>query len=304
MRSIRPGSTTRTISSSPPRTSSSRSPTDRCSSSTPTGRHRPRADGPRRDAVSSRAEDREGAGADLQRRRRRSTRGSTRRSCAMNPLDFDRSIREPARGAAGRRARSQARATESSARSRRSRSRSISAISSRDAVVAAAGARRFPGRNPHAALRHADLRASAPEAEDISLFDRRRHRNIAVYPSKREAGGARPLLQRGRPRAATTCSTTTSTSTRAPDRQWIDGRATLRLKVAAASARAADAAPRRLARRAVDRQRQFGRLFSLRVKNQNTILVNLPALQPRDKELTLTSRTAAGSSRRRRIARR
>ncbi len=42
---------------------------------------------------------------------------------------------------------------------------------------------------------------SASEAEDISFFERRRKRNIAVYASKDKLAVARPLLQRRRPGA-------------------------------------------------------------------------------------------------------
>ena len=92
-------------------------------------------------------------------------------------------------------------------------------------VVAAAGRRRFRRRGPDAPVRHAHLRAVGDEAEDISLFDRKRHRNIAVYASKREAGAARPASTTKTISSTTTSSTTTSTSRSTPDRQWIDGRA-------------------------------------------------------------------------------
>ena len=40
---------------------------------------------------------------------------------------------------------------------------------------------------------------SASEPEDISLFERRRHKNIAIYASKEKLRDTWPLLQRGRP---------------------------------------------------------------------------------------------------------
>jgi hypothetical protein len=128
---------------------------------------------------------------------------------------------------------------------------------------------------------------SSNEAEDITLFDRKRHHNIALYASQAR------LALRGRfyneddlveydvlhydlDIAVT------------PDRQWIDGRATLHVKVRAV---ALGALTLRLANALTVQSvvtREYGRLFYIRVKNQNTLVVNLPTAVPRDAELTLT----------------
>ena len=128
---------------------------------------------------------------------------------------------------------------------------------------------------------------SASEAEDISFFERRRHRNIAVYASKSK------LASRGRfynedDLAAFDVVDYDIDVTSVPERQWIDGRAVMRLKVRAPSLgqltiRLADS----LVVRSVFSD-QFGRLFSLRVMNQNAILVNLPATVLQDTEMTVT----------------
>src|SRR5262249_59077510 len=73
-----------------------------------------------------------------------------------------------------------------------------------------------------------------------------------------------------------------------PERQWIDGHAVMRLRVRAPSLgqltiRLADS----LTVRSVTSD-QFGRLFSLRVMNQNAVLVNLPATVLQDTEMTVT----------------
>ncbi|MQA29768.1 MAG: hypothetical protein GEU82_08010 [Luteitalea sp.] len=128
---------------------------------------------------------------------------------------------------------------------------------------------------------------SLAESEDVSLFDRRRKRNISVYPSKEK------LATRGRfynedELTAYDVQSYEIEVTAIPDRQWIDGRAKLRLKVKAA---ALGQLTVRLADSLVVRSvvsAQFGRLFSLRVTNQNTILVNLPAMLMQGTELTLT----------------
>ena len=73
-----------------------------------------------------------------------------------------------------------------------------------------------------------------------------------------------------------------------PDRQWIDGRAHIRLKVRSfvlgtLTFRLADP----LVVQSIVSY-QFGRLFGIRVKNQNTLVVNLPTPLGKDSELTLT----------------
>ena len=73
-----------------------------------------------------------------------------------------------------------------------------------------------------------------------------------------------------------------------PERLWIDGRVRMRLKVRAA---VLGALTLRLADAFVVQSivsYEHGRLFGIRVKNQNTLVVNLPALMPRDSEITLT----------------
>jgi hypothetical protein len=128
---------------------------------------------------------------------------------------------------------------------------------------------------------------SGTEAEDITLFDRKRHKNIALYASKEK------LATRGRfyseddsvdydvldydiEVAAT------------PERQWLDGRARMRLRVRKAGL---SAITLRLADSLVVQSvvsDEFGRLLGLRVKNQNALVVNLPATVTRGAELTLT----------------
>jgi hypothetical protein len=128
---------------------------------------------------------------------------------------------------------------------------------------------------------------SGAEAEDITLFDRKRHRNIALYPSKDKQArrGATyneddlvdyDILDYDIEAAVT------------PDRHWIEGRARIRLKVRAyilgtLTLRLADP----LVVQSIVSY-EYGRLFGMRVKNQNTLVVNLPTALSRDAVMTLT----------------
>jgi hypothetical protein len=128
---------------------------------------------------------------------------------------------------------------------------------------------------------------SKTEAEDITLFDRIRHRNIAVYSSEDT------LARRGRfyneddlrDYDVTDYKIDLSLS---PSRRWIDGVATVALRVTSqtitsVSLRLADA----LVVRSVTSDR-FGRLFAFRVNNQNLVAINLPAPIGQDGTLKLT----------------
>ena len=128
---------------------------------------------------------------------------------------------------------------------------------------------------------------SASEPEDISVFERRRKRNIAMYASKEK------LATRGRfynedDLAPFDVLDYDLDVTALPDRQWVEGRARMRIRVRAPSLgqltiRLADT----LVVRSVVSDK-FGRMFNLRVSNQNTILVNLPTILAENAELTLT----------------
>jgi peptidase M1-like protein len=124
-------------------------------------------------------------------------------------------------------------------------------------------------------------------AEDISFFDRRRLRNISVYPSVEK------LAARGRFYNEDDLSTYDILDydvdvSLTPQRQWITGRAKVRLKIRSAPAGQIQIhLANSLAVQSITSDR-FGRLFSLRIKNQNTVLVNMPALLMPDTDITLT----------------
>lgn len=127
---------------------------------------------------------------------------------------------------------------------------------------------------------------SGAEPEDITLFHRKLRRNIALYTS------AQRLAQRGRfydedAGAEYDVLDYDVDLSVAPEREWIDGLVRVHLKVRSA---ALASLTLRLAEPLVVRSivsDQFGRLFSIRVSHQNSIVVNLPATIGQGAELTL-----------------
>jgi hypothetical protein len=128
---------------------------------------------------------------------------------------------------------------------------------------------------------------SSAEAEDITLFDRKRHHNIALYASREK------IAQRGRfynedelvDYDILHYDVDVAAS---PERQWIEGKATLRLRVRAFQL---GTLTLRLADPLVVQSivsYEYGRLFGIRVRNQNTLVVNLPTALNRGTEVTLT----------------
>jgi hypothetical protein len=128
---------------------------------------------------------------------------------------------------------------------------------------------------------------SGTEAEDISLFDRRQRRNISVYAS------AQKLAVRGRfynedDLADYDVQQYNVTAGFWPDRGWVEGFVTLRLRVRAhvlgtLTLRLAES----LAVRSVTSD-ELGRLLHLRVRGQNSVIVNLPAPLVRNQEISIT----------------
>jgi hypothetical protein len=128
---------------------------------------------------------------------------------------------------------------------------------------------------------------SASEAEDISLFERRRQRNIAVYTSKQRLA-TRGAFYNEDDLAPYDVLDYDISVTSIPEREWIEGVTKMRLRIRSpAVGQLSIRLSNSLTVRSVVSD-LFGRLFSLRVANQNTILVNLPSTLLRDAELSLT----------------
>ncbi len=128
---------------------------------------------------------------------------------------------------------------------------------------------------------------SSTEAEDITLFDRRRRKNIALYASPQK------LESRGRSYNEDDLADYDILSydvdaSITPERAWIEGRTTVTLKVRAPSLgtltlRLADP----LAVRTIASD-QLGRLLFFRVVGQNSIIVSLPSRVFKDQQFSVT----------------
>jgi len=128
---------------------------------------------------------------------------------------------------------------------------------------------------------------SSGEPEDVSLFQRARRRNISVYASEQK------LASRGRfydedDLVDYDIIDYDIDAQYFPEREWMEGRTQIKLRVKShalgvLTLRFADS----LNVSSVMSD-EFGRLLWLRVRNQNSVLVNLPSPVARDFPLTLT----------------
>ena len=128
---------------------------------------------------------------------------------------------------------------------------------------------------------------SGAEAEDITLFDRKQHHNISLYAS-RDKLARRGVFYNEDELVDYDVLHYDIDVAASPDRQWIDGKTTLRLKVRSfvlgtLTLRLADP----LVVQSIVSY-EYGRLFGIRVKHQNTLVINLPTAVSRDSELTIT----------------
>ena len=127
---------------------------------------------------------------------------------------------------------------------------------------------------------------SSNEAEDVTMFQRARKRNIAAYASEQK------LLSRGRffnedDLVDYDVIDYQIDASYYPEREWMDGRTrmTLRAKQSVGVLTLRFAESLNVSSVTSD---EFGRLLFLRVKNQNSLLVNLPSPVARDFPLSLT----------------
>lgn len=128
---------------------------------------------------------------------------------------------------------------------------------------------------------------SSGEPEDVTLFRRAERRNISAYASPAK------LASRGRfynedDLAELDVLDYLIDATFTPTREWIEGEATLRLRVRAPAVSTLTLRlDEDLAVRAVSSP-QLGRLMYLRVVGQNNVIVNLPWVLVQDQEIEVT----------------
>ena len=127
---------------------------------------------------------------------------------------------------------------------------------------------------------------STAEPEDVTLFDRAKQRNIAIYASPQKLS-ARGRFYNEDDLTDYDILHHEINAVVHPERAFIEGRSRMRIRVrsfALATLTVRLAEPLAVAGVA---STEHGRLLHLRVRNQNSIVINLPAPLPRDSELTL-----------------
>ncbi len=127
---------------------------------------------------------------------------------------------------------------------------------------------------------------SGTEAEDITVFDRKHHRNISIYASKSKLASHGRFYNEDDLVDYDVLDYDIDVAS-FPERQWIEGRARLFVKVRSfvvntITLKLADS----LAVQSIV-SNELGRLFGVRIRNQNTVIVNLPAALTKDSTLTL-----------------
>jgi hypothetical protein len=136
--------------------------------------------------------------------------------------------------------------------------------------------------------RHGNLTyvRSSDDAEDVSLFDRQRGRNISVYASPERLATRGPFYSEDDATAYDVEHYAIDVKFD-PERDWITGRGTLRLRtkvdsLATLSLKLAES----LTVSSISSP-ELGRVLALRVAGQSGVLVSLPRALPRGSELVL-----------------
>jgi len=127
----------------------------------------------------------------------------------------------------------------------------------------------------------------AGDEEDISVFDRQRRRNLSIYSSAARLAARGPFYSEDARAEFDVLDYNVETSF-VPDRYWMEGRTRMKIRVRAV---ALSALTLRLAEGLTVSSVTsdlHGRLLQIRVRNQHSVVVNLPEAVNRDDELTLT----------------
>jgi hypothetical protein len=127
---------------------------------------------------------------------------------------------------------------------------------------------------------------STGEPEDVSLFHRQSRKNIAVYASPQKLA-SRGLYYNEDDLTEYDVLDHQIDVVFHPDREWLDGRSQLRLRVRAHALAVLTLRLHEHFQVSSITSVELGRLLFLRVRHQNSVVVNLPSPVARDFELTL-----------------
>ena len=127
------------------------------------------------------------------------------------------------------------------------------------------------------------------EAEDVTFFSRERKRNISVYASPQKLA-SRGAYYNEDDLAEFDVIDYDIDADVAPLREWLSGVATITLRVKAFQLAALNLKLAETFTISTITSKELGRLLFLRVRGQNSVVVNLPTALARDYQLTLTIR--------------
>ncbi len=127
------------------------------------------------------------------------------------------------------------------------------------------------------------------EPEDVTFFSRERKRNISIYASPQKLASRGPYFNEDDLTEYDVLDYDIDVDI-IPERDWLSGVATLKLRVRAFQLAALNLKLAENLTVSSITSKELGRLLFLRVRNQAAVVVNLPTPLSRDYELTLTVR--------------
>ena len=127
------------------------------------------------------------------------------------------------------------------------------------------------------------------EPEDVTVFSRERKRNIAIYASPQKLASRGAFYNEDDLAEYDVLDYDIDVDI-APDRDWLSGVTTMRLRVKSFQLAALNLKLAENFTISSVTSKELGRLLFLRVRNQSAVVVNLPTPLSRDYELTLTVR--------------
>ena len=125
------------------------------------------------------------------------------------------------------------------------------------------------------------------EAEDVTFFSRERKRNVSIYASPQKLASRGAFYDEDDLTEFDVLDYDLDVDV-SPDREWLTGRAVLRLRVKSFVLGALTLTLADTYTISSITSKELGRLLFLRVRNQNSVVVNLPSPLSRDYQLTLT----------------